>query len=278
MIRKVLTHNIALCEHEGEEILLFGKGIAFKKRAGEILTLEEAETVYQIRDMKQRRAYETLVAETDEEIVAVSEEIIALLADEFCKEYYEGLHVSLLDHLRFAIKRLKENIEINNIFLDETKYMYPKEYDFAKKMVRLANERLRIKLPDAEISFICMHIHSAIHGVSAGISSLSVSVVSTCVKLVEQTARVKLEEDSLLKQRLVTHLKFAIKRAMDKVQLENPMDGFIKSNYEEAYRIGEMLSLKVKEEYGLEFSEGETAYLAIHIQSIIMGSRKEKAR
>lgn len=271
---KGLTHNIALCDYRGLEIILFGKGIAFGKKKDDPILLLDAEKIYQINDIKQLNAYEDLVLRSDEEIIQISEDIISALVTRFGPKYDEKLHVTLLDHLVFTLKRMKHKVELNNLFIDETKYMYPEEYQFASEIVEMINKRLDIKLPESEASLITMHIHGARVGDLASVSTLIVGVVSTCVNLIEEEAQIKIPTDSFLRQRLVTHIKFAIKRSMDNISLHNPLVDVICEKYPEAYRIASKLSTQIEKEYGFSFTEGEKAYLSLHIENIMKESEE----
>lgn len=271
---KALTHNIALCDYRGIEVILFGKGIAFGKKPNETITLLDAEKIYQINDIKQLNAYEDLVLRSDEEVIQISEDIISALIKRFGSKYDEKIHVSLLDHLVFTIKRIKNKVELNNLFVDETKYMYPEEFQFASEIVEMINKRLGIKLPDSEISFITMHVHSARVGETAGVSTLIVGVISTCVGLIEDEIGIKIPQDSYMRQRLVTHIKFAIRRSLDKVSLHNPLVELIQQKYPRPYQIATKLSNAIEKEYGFSFSEGEKAYLSLHIENIIKESEE----
>lgn len=117
---------------------------------------------------------------------------------------------------------MKNNVELNNLFIDETKFMYPDEYTDASEAVQMINQRLNIKLPESEASFITMHIHGARVGELASVSTLIVGVVSTCIDLIENEADMTIPQDSFMRQRIITHIKFAIKRSLDNISLHNP--------------------------------------------------------
>lgn len=164
---------------------------------------------------------------------------------------------------------MKNNVELNNLFIDETKFMYPDEYTYASEAVQMINQRLNIKLPESEASFITMHIHGARVGELASVSTLIVGVVSTCIDLIENEADMTIPQDSFMRQRIITHIKFAIKRSLDNISLHNPLVDVIQSKYPESYRIANKLSKIIDKQYGLSFTEGEKAYLSLHIENII---------
>lgn len=68
---------------------------------------------------------------------------------------------------------------------------------------------------------------------------------------------------------LTDHLSFAIKRADSKIQFSNPFLFEIKSLYPKEYKVAQNIVKQIKEELGVEFPEGETGFIALHIHSAI---------
>lgn len=274
---KTLNNSIVHCYSEEleREVLALGKGIGFNVKKDEYL-IKPIEKVYEIKEIKNFRDYKSLVSSVDEDLVDVSEEVISMLTKNFGSKYNERLHVSLLDHLNFAIRRNKSHLIVGNIFNDETKFMYPKEYEFSKEMVGLINKKLNIDLPESEVGFITMHVHSALNGENIGITTIVVKIINDCLKIIEEEAHISLDDNDLSKQRLITHLKFAVKRALDKCLLTNLIDDVVREKYKEAYEISCKLREHIKETYCLELGGGEISYLALHIQNVINMRRGDR--
>lgn len=271
-ITKVLNHNVVCCHRDtsNRELMAFGKGIGFQKKAGDLVDEVLLQNLYEIRDTKDRNRYEQLAQNVDEEILSVSEEIISSLAKQFEPEYDKRIHIALLDHIQFSVKRYRENIMVQNVFLEETEYLYPKEFAFSKTVLEKINQKLQIQLPQSEASFICMHIHAAIQKESVSFSSMMVQILADSIAIIERELKVNLNEYDISKQRLVTHLKFAIKRSVDQIELDNLLSDVIQKKYQETYRIAEMICNHIHEKYGIDLGEGERCYLTIHLQNIVM--------
>lgn len=276
VINRVLNHNVVLCYDSilKKEFILIGKAIGFQKKAGDLVDLNLVTKIYEIKDPSNLSVYETLMSNCDEDIISVSEEIISRLEVRFGKNYNENLHVSLLDHLKFSIYRYKNNIPVQNIFMEEISSMYSEEYEFAREMVRFANEALNINLPEAEVAFICLHVHSALHNDTPSNSALYANMIAKCIVYIENKTKVKLAPKSVERQRLITHLKFAFKRAKEHVFINNPIAKSIKESYPETYRVASSLGKMLSEEFGIELPEGEIGYLALHIQNILMSGQQ----
>jgi len=72
---------------------------------------------------------------------------------------------------------------------------------------------------------------------------------------------------------LTDHLSFAIKRADSKIQFNNPFLFEIKSLYPKEYQVAQEIVIKINHKLGIQFSEGETGFIALHIHSAITDRR-----
>lgn len=272
IVQKVLSNNIVKCQKigEDEDCIVQGKGIGFQRKRGDVLPQDMIEKIYFKRDEKKINQYLDLVEKCDEVLVDAVEEIIRRMEVRFGNVYDEYVHIALLDHLNFSLYRYRNHIEINNIFLDEYRLMYAEEYAFAKEMVVYINEQLHVQLPESETGFITLHFHSALHKESVSKSALYMQIIASCIALVEDHLQMQLDHGSIERMRLITHLKFALERADQKVELANPVLDSLKVQYPQTYEIALALSHMMQEQYGVCLPEGELGYLMLHIQNIVM--------
>lgn len=211
-VKKVFSNNIIQCQisDEDKDCIVQGKGIGFHCKKGDIVPLDMIEKVYFRSNLKKMNQYLSLVENCDPMLVEAVEEVIRQMEKQFGSEYDEYVHIALLDHLNFSLYRYHHQITMNNIFLDEYRMMYEKEYAFAQKMLIYINQCLQITLPESEIGFITLHIHAAIHKKSASKSSFYMQVIARCISKIEEHLQVTLDVGSTERMRLVTHLKFAL--------------------------------------------------------------------
>lgn len=276
IINKVLNHNVVQCydTNHKKEYLIHGKGIGFKRTIGEYIDIDSDMKIYEIKDQVTLSAYESLLDSSKDEIIHLSEEIIERLTKRFGNNYNENIHVSLLDHLNFSIYRYRHDIHMQNMFLMEIETMYPNEYQFSKEMVQFVNESLNVNLPEAEVGFICMHIHSAYHADTASNTALTVAMIGRCITYIEEKTNKRINLKSIERQRLVTHLKFAFKRAKDNMEIRNPLSESIHEKNPNAFALAKDLANVIYNEFDLLLPDGEIGYLAIHVHSILLSDNK----
>lgn len=276
LTKKVLSNNVVQAYDVAgdEECILLGKGIGFGLKDEDPIDSSKIEKKFYIKDRINFSKYQKLVGNCDEKLMFLVENYIGKIEKYFGCQYSENLHIGLLDHLNFSLYRLRNHITISNIFIDEISVMYEKEYTFAKEMLEYLNRELGVSLPTVEIGFIALHIHSSIKGDQASQTALYINIIGQCMELIEREFGMKLDPKSLNRARLITHLKFALKRASENISVDNVIIDSLKSTYPETFQFADTLAKYIFENYGLFLPEGEIGYLTIHIENIISGQRK----
>lgn len=272
IILKAFNHNVLYCTslNLNKECILIGKGIGFKVEIGSILNLNESiQKVFFLNEESNLKRFNDLTSEVEDNIVGVTEEIIAMISPMFKTELNEKLHITLLDHINFAIKRQETNIKICNPFINEIRFLYNIEYKAAEASLKLLNDRLKIDLPEDEIGFITMHIHAALKHTSLSKATLNTQIISESIVFIEEETNIKLDKDSIHYGRMITHLRFAIDRVNKNIKIENIMLNEIKDKCKETFYVSNKLADNIRKEYNIEFSEDEVGYLAVHIQNIL---------
>ena len=137
-ILKTYNNNIVSVEMNGCERILFAKGIGFGKKTGDIIKKgTEVEKVFVIENEDNLRNFKQVIENVDEEFLILCEKMISFIADELNENLDERIHIALVDHLNFAVKRLSNKEEIENPFLMEIKALYQTEYNLAEKVVTI---------------------------------------------------------------------------------------------------------------------------------------------
>lgn len=266
---KALNHNVVqVVTRTNEEIIIFGKGIGFNCKKDEMINPEAVEKEYYFRDPKNTDLYANLVAICDERLVTIIELAMTQIEAHFYRKPNEKLRVALLDHLNFSIYRLNHGLNITNLFNDELEAMYQKEFNFSRELINTINETMNIDLPCSEIGFIAQHLHAALSTDKSSKSNLYMQIIMNCLEYLEKRHNLKYPKNSLEKVRLMTHLKFALKRASENTSLKNEFSPKILENYPNAYAIAKDLGEYIYENFGIIFQESEIGYLALHIQLI----------
>lgn len=265
---KSFNNNILLVREKGKEKILFQKGIGFGKKTGDIIPKgTRVEKVFIIEDKDNQRSFNEILTRVDTKLIALVEEVIAEITDELGEELNENIHIGLVDHLFYAIKRLEDNEEIQNPFLVEIETLYNKEFEMASKLANRISEELKLDIPEGEKGFIALHIHSARNNGKLSNTIKYSFLSSSIVEHVEDRLNIEIDRRSLDYARFLTHIRFAIERIITNKPIKNDLIDVIRAKYPLSYKIAEEARKVICRVLDIsDVSEDEVAYLAMHIE------------
>ncbi|ADU26290.1 PRD domain-containing protein [Ethanoligenens harbinense] len=155
-----MNNNVVLAcdEKTNEQIVLMSKGIGFGRRPGDIVSDDGAN-----RQIFKLWAGEKDIGPLQADRVAVEEVVrdVVELAKAQLDVENPKLYDALLDHIQFAVDRLRFGLPIENPFIHETAVLYTREYEVATTAAQMIQSRLHVNVGEAEIGFIALHLHSA---------------------------------------------------------------------------------------------------------------------
>lgn len=267
VITKVLNNNIVLGRDKKTEKILFGKGIGFNRKFGEILKEGiEVDKIFTIENEQNQKNFKDIINRVDSNFIAMCEECISEISDKLETELNESIHMSLIDHLSLAIKRIKKGEEIHNPFIVEIETLYPKEFDLSKIFADKIRENYKIDFPYGELGFITLHIHSALNNGKLSNTIKYAYLSNTIVEYVEDNLDIEIDKQSLDYARFLVHIRFAIERIITENRVKNELAGIIKDKYPIAYKLSKEIAKFIEEELEVEVTEDEICYLAMHIE------------
>lgn len=267
-VQKILNNNVLIAANEeAKEVVLIGKGVGFGKKTGSKLEDGEFEKLFVLQGEKEQNSYKQMLDHIDEELVAVMNDVIYLIGERMGQPLNEHIHIGLTDHLSFAMKRLEQGLDIKNPFAVETKFIYPKEYSVASEAVSLLNERLGIQLPEGEIGFITLHIHSACINQPVGELSQNTRLIAQMFQVIEKSLAITVDRESINYIRLVRHFRFAIDRIKRGEEVREPekIMNLLKTEYPLCYNTAWKLVKILQQTLKRPVQDAEAVYLTLHL-------------
>lgn len=273
-IISVLNHNTLLCKatDSQETYVFFGKGIGFKRKKGEYFTHDKnVESAMLALEDKEANLYKELVERVESKKLITVVQDVVIEANKFFENHINGnLHLTLLDHLNFAIERQRQNYLMNYPFLHELKFIYPKEYKFSKHALEYINEQMKdvVQFDESELGFLVLHIHAAISNEKVSKVLRNNQILYDCTKIIEQEVGAELDRRSIYYARFTKHLEFAIQRSRNDIHLENVVLQSIKDTCKEEFEIAQKINEHLSKSYRVNLDENEIGYLTLHIYNL----------
>lgn len=266
-VAKVFNNNIILVNSENKEKILFAKGIGFAKKIGDVIPKgTKVDKIFIIESKDNIQNFKNIIKKIDNDFFAVCEEGIYEISNQINKDLNENIHIGLIDHLYFAVSRIKNKEEIENPFLVEIETLYPKEFMLAQMIARKVSNHSNVILPEGEVGFIALHIHSAINNGKISNTLKNSYLSNTIIEHVEDSLDIEIDRKSLDYARFLTHIRFAIQRIINNNRIKNDLVAIIKEKYDISYKIAIEVGDMIAEELKTEVTEEEISYLAMHIE------------
>lgn len=270
-VKKVLNNNVLIGSHPSfGEVVMIGKGIGFNQKKGDFVASESVEKLFVLKNEKEQENYIKLLPFVDNILHEAVISSIGLIMERTRSPLNEHIHVALTDHLMFAVTRLSKGMEMKNPFLIETKALYPFEYDVAKEVIELIGEKTGIYLPDGEIGFIALHIHSAVMNRNLSEVNQHSQLVTHLIDMIETQLRAKIDKDSIDYMRLVRHIRFTIERVNKGEKVEEPekISSLLKEEYPLCYNLSWKLIKVMQQTLKKPVFNAEAVYLTMHLQRL----------
>ncbi|MCT4619365.1 MAG: PRD domain-containing protein [Marinisporobacter sp.] len=274
-IKKILSNNVVLVERENQNYILVGKGIGFGKKKGFVLEDPQIidEKFISLKGLSENE-YESFLSQVDPKIIELVEKIMVMVKDELGEGLNPNVHVGLIDHINFAIKRLTEGIEIVNPFLVETKLLYPTEYNLAQKAVSILKENLNIHIPEAEIGFLALHIYGGRGNKSKKEALENSKMMNKILSYTENKLNMHIDKNSFDYKRFIMHLRGVIDRVVKHKTIENILLSKVKEELVIEFKIAYDISKIIENTLKVRIPESEVGYITLHLHRL--GSQRCK--
>lgn len=271
VVRKSLNNNVLIArDASDEEVVLIGKGIGFHHKKSDSINESDVEKLFVLRSKQQQKHYKDLLTHIDDQTLSTIISSLEMIRAKSNRDLSEHVHVALTDHLLFAINRLLRGLSVKNPFLTETKALYPFEYDIAAEVVDFINQSIEINLPEGEVGFIALHVHSAMTNKNVSDINAYSQLITKLVDQIEIQLKIKIDRESVDYIRLVRHIRYTIERVVQGEVVKEPekIASLLKEEYPICYNLSWKLVKIMQQTLKKQVYDAEAVYLTMHLQRL----------
>jgi beta-glucoside operon transcriptional antiterminator len=160
---------------------------------------------------------------------------------------------------------------VKNKLLQEIKMLYKKEFNIGQWAIKHIEKRMNITFPIDEAGYIALHIHTAkLKSGDMKQTLRQTTILSHMIQTIRDHLKIKMNEDDLSYQRLITHLRFAILRINDNQQhtMDKEMLKMIKIKFPASYDCAKKIATELLHHYQMVLPEHELGYVTLHIERL----------
>lgn len=271
-IRQILNNHVALVTKGSNEMIIYSKGISFRKKAGQSVGKDEIEKIYVLDSHDKLEHFSYLLAHTDAEYLNIVNDTIAFGETLLQQKANDYLYLTLLDHIDFALKRGQKGQFIHSPLAWEVKKFYPQHFKIGIYALRQMQERFHVSFPDDEAVSIALHFVNLQSDQSRLKETIkAMQTLKDILSIIQYHYHICLDESSLDHLRLVTHLRYFIERLQTGRVYEDhdeELNRQVKILYPQTYSCILKIQVYVRENFQTEMSMDEETYLILHIHRV----------
>ncbi|MEK5407732.1 PRD domain-containing protein [Paenibacillus sp. FSL W8-0439] len=271
IITKIFNNNAIIAkDSKRHEFVVMGRGIAFKKNAGEQVEEHLIEKVFVLKQKDASEKFKLLLEDVPTEYVSLCYDIIEYGKSILEAQLSDYVYVSLTDHMNNAFKMFDEGFKNANPLIWEIKKFYPKEFGVGLKALEFIEDETGKRLSEDEAGNIALHlinaqVNSSYHKVAD--VAQQTQKIQDILNIIKYSYNITLDEQSTSYERFITHLRFFFQRLIQKEKLALEDDFLlrqVKAKYKKAYSC----MLKIEKYLDTVLSDEEKLYITIHIQRV----------
>ncbi len=278
IIKRVYNNNVAMAlSDDGRELIVMGKGLAFGRRPGDKVNAADVEKTFTLAgdvlsDAGTLRRMEKVLESIPTEYLAIAEDIVEMLRRELGVPIGDDILIALADHISLSLDRERRGVSCENPLLPEIRQFYRREYELAHRAADIIHAYLGIWISPEEQGFITLHIVNSTMGQRPDRLIKSVQMVADALAVIERKYGVRLDEESFAYERLVRHLQFFARRALDPQGVQEQDAALFapdKEDFPKAHSCAEAIAREIEPKYRIRVTDAEIGYLVYHIVNLL---------
>lgn len=264
-IQKIVNNNVVIVsDRKKGEMVVMGSGLGFQKRPGQRVDKSKIEKTFILAHnpkLNQRLIEIPLV------YLGICEDIVEYAQQQYHLKINHSIYLGLMDHMYYAVSRIKENLLLDNPLAQDVKHFYKDFWDIGCFGARRIKDIIGVEVPDDEIGYIALHVMEASH--------------QHCYQRIKEIDHLKIlilqmiqENGCILKdtfayERLERHVKYFANRYLSDQEVhENDIvfNSQIENLFGEEKECIEKISQFLSQKFGREMSASEKNYLILHLR------------
>lgn len=277
-VKKVLNINVVIVEKDEKDVVAFGKGIGYQQKKGTLISDKDISKIYMPVEDSRMESLIDFMNNVPVKYLEIAYAVISEAERMLDTELSANTLYSLTDHIYFMAERLKNEMIMTSSMYWEFKRFYPNEFKAAQKGVEIIEKALNISLTDQETVNIIFHIINGNSKSSLNANAIQLTkVVTNILKSIQLLMNREIDEHSLHYERLVTHVKFFAERYLTDTMLQDDpiLIKTVSTLYKRAMEYSQRIQKTLQDIYKKTITEEETAYLAIHINRLLISKSEE---
>lgn len=271
-VLRVINNNVVSCvDTSGREAVAMGRGLGYFARAGAELDEGRVEKIFRMESQRETDRLKDLLANLPPEQIELCTRIIAYATENLNNRLNPSVYLTLTDHVSFAISRMQQGTAFQNALLSEVRTFYPREFAVGKYALGLIEKELGIRFPEDEAASIALHLINAEYDSSLSETLHTTQALHDILERLRSCPGIRLREDFIHYDELVTHLKFLVISVFSGEESEPAEAEYVdtvRRLYPDEYACAQLIADDLARQSQHPVSEEKIAYLTMNIHRV----------
>ena len=271
-----INNNIAVCiDSTGTEVVAMGKGIGYGKMPHEVSLDDVTHTYYRVDERELEG-----VRDIPHEVLDFAATEVDRIGGQLAYQLSPNFVFTLADHIAFAIKRARQNLQVCMPLAFDVEQNYPDEYRIGRQMVRRIRRVFDVVLRDDEASGIAVSIVNArvddATEEEAQAAQRDEEMLEDVTEIVENSFGITVDRTSFAYSRYATHMFYLFRRIHGGEALPaEGLEGYqgLDVQFPEGVACVEKIAQHLADAWGAAITEEEKLFLVIHVSRICTKGR-----
>lgn len=266
---------LLVADKNNDEFIVLGKGIGFKKKAGDTISSEGISRIFRVNYSRYEKDIQDSIKDVPEDLLVIVDNISQHVEETLNTKLDPVFIVALASHIHFSMK-YENTIDHVDVPLDYgLNYLFPKEYKAAKWAIDYLFDEYGINLPNSEVTYFTFHfVNGALHSDTNEMAMELGLILNDVLKVMERFTPNLIEQNSIHVSRFIVHIRYFLFRQMNAAEKTKCSDfkdvyNLTAEKFTDAELFVEKLTNLFQEKYSLVCSPEERFYLLIHVQRLI---------
>ena len=272
-ISKILNNNTAMVIEDNKEVIVIGKGLAYKKKTGDLINPALIEKKFSLESVQINTRFQDIIVSLSTDEILIVDKIITNIRMNLSKKISDSIYPALCDHIHNALMNCEKGIVLKNELLFDISRFYSDEYKLGKDGLKIIQEETGILLSDDEAGFIALHIVNAETENNIGTDKVqkSTKLIEEILDIIKNYFNKEIKEDTITYYRFINHLRFFSQRIVSNAPFQDDANDetlleMMKISYQDSYLCAMNIVGFISGRYGISVGKNELVYLIIHIQ------------
>lgn len=273
-VKKALNNNVLLTETEnGDMRIIMGKGLGWGVKPGNFIDGDNSkiDETFVIENQNYANTFQEMLKRVNIQDIELANQIIKNGEDYLGYKCSKNILFSLSDHISFMLQRIRNKEEFANPLEWDIKTIYPKEYQYSLKAVKVLKRETGLKIPDREAAFIALHFINSHYDSDNMHQTYEVTkVIQSVLDIVSYHYGKEFNQNSYAFSRFIVHLRYFILRQLHS---ENDNTGaslidIVSLKYPKDYTCAQKIKDFLEKTYSWDIDDGELLYLTLHLNRL----------